>query len=175
MPLPMVLATAVPRRKAATKLKKAAQITASLGDKTRVETTVAMLLAASWKPFKKSKARATATVMISSSNPVFTGGVPLLGLCRNRRPSGALQGHCFQHIGGVFHIVCRRFKHFVQLLHLDELDRVFLLIEQLSNRIAAYAIGFVFQAVDLNAMLQYALILLAERHSLGQLLCLLHD
>ena len=47
MPLPMVLATAVPKRKAATKLKKAAQITASLGERTRVETTVAMLLAAS--------------------------------------------------------------------------------------------------------------------------------
>src|SRR5713101_4214615 len=86
IPLPMVLATAVPRRNAATKLKKAAQITASLGDKTRVDTTVAMLLAASWKPFKKSKARATATVIVSSNNPVFTGGVPLLGLCRNRRP-----------------------------------------------------------------------------------------
>src|SRR5260370_18048409 len=75
IPLPMVLATAVPRRNAATKLKKAAQITASLGDKTRVETTVAMLFAASWKPFKKSKARATATVTISSS-PVLTAGVP---------------------------------------------------------------------------------------------------
>jgi hypothetical protein len=47
IPLPMVLATAVPRKKAAAKLKNAAQITASRGDRTRVETTVAMLLAAS--------------------------------------------------------------------------------------------------------------------------------
>ena len=47
MPLPMVLATAVPSTKAATKLKNAAQITASLGESTRVETTVAMLFAAS--------------------------------------------------------------------------------------------------------------------------------
>ena len=47
MPLPMVFATAVPNKKAATKLKNAAQITASLGESTRVETTVAMLLAAS--------------------------------------------------------------------------------------------------------------------------------
>jgi hypothetical protein len=31
-------------------LKKAAQITASRGDSTRVDTTVAMELAASWKP-----------------------------------------------------------------------------------------------------------------------------
>src|SRR6202795_911996 len=47
MPLPMVLATAVPRKKAATKLKNAAHATASFGDSTRVDTTVAMLLAAS--------------------------------------------------------------------------------------------------------------------------------
>src|SRR6266516_6067516 len=43
IPLPMVLATAVPRKKAARKLKAAAHNTASFGDRTRVETTVAML------------------------------------------------------------------------------------------------------------------------------------
>jgi hypothetical protein len=37
----------MPKIKAAAKLKNAAQMTASLGDKTRVETTVAMLFAAS--------------------------------------------------------------------------------------------------------------------------------
>ena len=47
MPPPIILATAVPRRNAAAKLKNAAHNTASFGDKTRVETTVAMLLAAS--------------------------------------------------------------------------------------------------------------------------------
>src|SRR5437879_1121006 len=47
MPLPIVLATAVPNPKAATKLKNAAQITALPGVSTRVETTVAMELAAS--------------------------------------------------------------------------------------------------------------------------------
>jgi len=47
IPPPMVFATAVPSRNAAKKLKNAAHTTASFGDKTRVETTVAMLLAAS--------------------------------------------------------------------------------------------------------------------------------
>src|SRR5947208_2709374 len=47
IPLPMVLATAVPRKKAARKLKAAAHNTASFGDRTRVETTVAMLFAES--------------------------------------------------------------------------------------------------------------------------------
>ena len=68
----MVLATAVPSRKAARKLKAAAQITASRGESTRVETTVAMLLAASWKPLKKSKMSAVRTVMISRTIPLFT-------------------------------------------------------------------------------------------------------
>jgi hypothetical protein len=40
-------------------LKNAAQATAFWGDRTRVETTVAMELAASWKPFRKSNVRAT--------------------------------------------------------------------------------------------------------------------
>src|SRR5579883_1667628 len=44
------------------KLKKAAQTTATRGLRTRVDTTVAMELAASWKPFMKSKARATRTM-----------------------------------------------------------------------------------------------------------------
>jgi hypothetical protein len=50
MPEPTVLATAVPNTKAAMKLKNAAHTTACPGDSTRVETTVAMELAASWKP-----------------------------------------------------------------------------------------------------------------------------
>jgi hypothetical protein len=58
IPLPMVWATRVSRLKAATKLKKAAQITAAFGVNTRVPTTVAIEFAASWKPLMKSKARA---------------------------------------------------------------------------------------------------------------------
>ena len=46
-PLPMVLATAVPTMNAAMKLKKAAQNTATPGESTRVDTTVAMELALS--------------------------------------------------------------------------------------------------------------------------------
>ena len=50
MPDPTVLATAVPNTNAAMKLKNAAHITAWPGDSTRVETTVAIEFAASWKP-----------------------------------------------------------------------------------------------------------------------------
>ena len=47
MPLPMVSATCRPKNKKAMKLKKAAQATAYCGRSTRVETMVAMELAAS--------------------------------------------------------------------------------------------------------------------------------
>jgi hypothetical protein len=57
MPLPMVLATAVPNKNAATKFQKAAQATARKGVSTRVETTVAMELAASCQPLENSNAR----------------------------------------------------------------------------------------------------------------------
>src|SRR5258708_7025792 len=53
-PLRTVFAAGVPKVKAATKLKKAAQATACVGVRTRVETMVAMELAASWKPLRKS-------------------------------------------------------------------------------------------------------------------------
>ena len=46
----IALATAVPTTKRAAKLKKAAQMTAFPGVRTRVETTVAIEFAASWKP-----------------------------------------------------------------------------------------------------------------------------
>src|SRR5881397_1433889 len=61
-PFPIVLATAVPNTKTAMKLNVAAQTTAADGDRTRVETTVAMEFAASWNPLTKSKASATRTI-----------------------------------------------------------------------------------------------------------------
>src|SRR3954468_2936757 len=59
IPFPIVLATAVPKPNAATKLKNAAHTTACPGESTRVETTVAIELAASWKPLMKSNVSAT--------------------------------------------------------------------------------------------------------------------
>ena len=59
-PVAMVAATTVPNTRKATKLKNAAHSTAKRGDRTRVETTVAIELAASWKPLTKSNASAIA-------------------------------------------------------------------------------------------------------------------
>src|SRR5437870_2667471 len=83
MPLPMVLATFTPPMNAAMKLKNAAQATARLGDSTRVDTTVAMELAASWKPLMKSKMSATATMTMTAVSSI----------------SGVLQDHALDDVG----------------------------------------------------------------------------
>src|SRR5690606_12744685 len=66
MPLPSVSATCRPKNRKAMKLKKAAQNTAKCGLSTRVETIVAIEVAASCSPFRKSKKRATAIRPTSS-------------------------------------------------------------------------------------------------------------
>src|SRR5215510_8175648 len=59
IPVPTVWATWSPKNKKAMKLKNAAHMTAYCGRSTRVDTTVAIELAASCRPFKKSKINAT--------------------------------------------------------------------------------------------------------------------
>src|SRR2546425_11955034 len=72
-PLPTVVATWTPKPNAATKLKNAAHTTAWSGVRTRVETTVAIELAASWKPLMKSKTSATATMKTTTVSTAATG------------------------------------------------------------------------------------------------------
>jgi hypothetical protein len=72
VPFPMVEATFTPKTNAAMKLKKAAHNTAVRGDRTLVETTVAIELAESWKPFMKSKHRATTTTSTTISKGTIT-------------------------------------------------------------------------------------------------------
>ncbi|MEY9807902.1 hypothetical protein ABIF30_007509 [Bradyrhizobium elkanii] len=69
IPVPIVLATCRPKTAKATKLKKAAQNTAYCGRSTRVETMVAIELAASCRPFRKSNSSATAIRMVRTGRP----------------------------------------------------------------------------------------------------------
>ena len=70
IPWPIVEATATPNPNAATKLKKAAHRTPTRGERTLVETTVAIEFAASWNPFMKSKANATATTKTTMAKDI---------------------------------------------------------------------------------------------------------
>ena len=72
MPLPTVAATLSWKMKIATTLKKAANSTACCGLSTPVETTVAIELAASWKPFMKSNASASTTSSATTQKAAWT-------------------------------------------------------------------------------------------------------
>src|SRR5580700_1493256 len=104
MPLPMVAATAVPKTKAAMKFQNAAQATARSGVRTRVETTVAMELAASCQPLENSKARVRKMTRIRSEKLVIG-------------ESGALDDDAFDYVGDVFTFVDGGFDDF------EDLDR----------------------------------------------------
>src|SRR5919109_1353988 len=66
--LPTVLATCVWKTRKATKLNRAAQTTAIRGVRTLVETTVAIELAASWKPLVKSNTSASRTMATTETS-----------------------------------------------------------------------------------------------------------
>src|SRR6266511_3033931 len=89
--LPTVLATWVLNTMKATKLKTAAQITATRGVSTLVETTVAIELAASWKPLVKSNSSASATIAATTV----------------ARPSGMLEHDALDRVGHVLERVHR--------------------------------------------------------------------
>src|SRR5262245_18405117 len=116
-PLPTVFATLTPKPKAATKLKNAAHATACIGVSTRVDTTVAMELAASWKPLMKSKASTTTMMNVTSrSEDVMRG--------RGAVDSRHLEDDALDHVDHVLAAIGDGLHPLVQLLPLDDLDRV---------------------------------------------------
>src|SRR5437870_8409558 len=112
VPLPIVDATFTPNTKAATKLKKAAHRTAIRGDRTRVETTVATELAASWKPFKKSKTSATRITRMTIPTGTMTVAIGALDL-------GVFENDVSNHLDDILTLVRDGFHQLVNLLELD--------------------------------------------------------
>src|SRR5271167_4712210 len=141
MPLPMVVATAVPKTKAAMKFQNAAHTTARKGVRTRVDTTVAMELAASCQPLENSKASVRTITAIRRLK---------LGIGE----SSALDDDAFDYVGDVFAFIHSSFDDFEDFLPFDDLDGVFFFVEKLGDEDAAEAVAFVFVAVDLDAVFQ---------------------
>src|SRR5574342_772612 len=141
-PLPMVFATwSSPPMKAgsaATKLKKAAQPTATSGASTRVETTVAMELAASWKPLMKSKASATRTRRMTTARSMAEVGP-------GRSGSAVLQDHALDHVGHVLGPVGGGLDEVQDLLPLHHRERVGPALEELGQGGAQQRVGLVLQ------------------------------
>src|SRR5664279_5507248 len=116
MPLPTVFATSVPTKKTAAKLKKVAQRTAYFGERTRVETTVEMELAESWKPLRKSKTNATRTR--NMTKPI---------------ESTMFQDDPFYNVGHIFTIINGLFKELKNIFPFNKLNSVFLVFKKIGH------------------------------------------
>src|SRR5512139_1736976 len=146
MPLPTVEATFRWKTKIATKLNTAAKATAWWGLSTPVDTTVAMELAASCRPFMKSKASASATRNTSVPRPISR---PLIG--RDSRESRIGQDDALGEVRDVLAAVGDGLELLVDHLHLDDLAHVLLLAERARDRRAQLAVGLALEPVDLVA------------------------
>src|SRR5215204_2669929 len=156
-PEPTVLATAVPKAKAATKLKTAAQMTALPGLRTRVETTVAIEFAASWKPLMKSNASATKISPMTARR---------LASIR----SGVLHDDALEDVGDVFAAVGGLFEEVQNLFPLDDGDSVGFVFEERLHGGLVRAVGLVLEPVDLDRALGHALALFERLHRADHLL-----
>src|SRR5262245_24277203 len=153
----MVLATECLNTKKAMKLKKAARITARPGESTRVETTVAMELAASWNPWVKSKIRAMATITATSANVESMKTSGLGALQFYLRVLCVLKNNRFKDIRYVLALVNRALHLGVQLFHLQDSNRISLLGEEFVNGFVMISIALVLQTVNGDAFFQHLL------------------
>src|SRR5882762_8487099 len=99
----------------AMKLNAAAHSTAILGDSTRVDTTVAIEFAASWKPLITSKINAAAIVTMTMIETDIT-----------RSGSCVLEDHALDDVRDILAAVGRALEVLVDLFPLDDDDRVLL-------------------------------------------------
>src|SRR5438034_5037528 len=72
-------------------------------------------------------------------------------------------------------IVRSRFQNFNQLLDLDQIARILLMLEQLTDGLARDLVGFILEAIDLDAVQQYVAIFLQKRYRLRKFLTLQED
>src|SRR5665213_1168553 len=108
MPRPTVSATCRPNTRKAMKLKNAAAATAYCGRKTRVDTMVAMALAASFMPLRKSNASATKMRPISSGKASVAASIVIM----SRQQSDVFDDDAVQHIGDVIEAI----DNFLQMI-----------------------------------------------------------
>src|SRR6267378_3178741 len=123
MPFPTVLATATPES-APTRFRLPAISTACKGVSTRVATTVAIALAASWKPLTYSKMTPRTTTRPSKTSALSIA------------PLAVLDHDHLDDVRDVLAAVDRDFDERVDVLPLDDLDRVGHIGEQVANSVA---------------------------------------
>src|SRR5512132_3354782 len=143
--LPTVLATLVWNTKKAAKLKVAAQMTAIRGVSTRVETTVAIELAASWKPLVKSNTSASRTMAMTES----------------RARSGMLDDDRLHGVGDVLEVVERLLQLLDDVLPDEHVAGRVLGVEvvEVGPGPAVEAVALVLQLVDVDQVVAQRVLL----------------
>src|SRR5215218_9602986 len=134
MPLAIVAATSSDR-KAPTKFRTAAMLTATRGGIARVEIDVATAFAVSWNPLVKSKASAVATTTMRTTSSIV---LPVL------------DHHAFEDVGRALRGVDGLLESFEDVLPADDHHRVDPGLEQRGERLADLAVAVVLQPVDLD-------------------------
>src|SRR5919201_675047 len=137
MPLPTVFATASPES-APTRLSAPAMRIACAGVSTRVAMTVAIAFAASWKPLTNSNVRPRSTTRMSRTDALSKLAV--------------LHHDGLDDVGDILATVDGDLDERVDVLPLDDLDRVVGTGEQLGDRLAPDLIALVLEGVDLDPM-----------------------
>ena len=95
--------------------------------------------------------------MMSKSSPVFTGGRTSWGESLRNRTLGVFQRNRFKYVGGIFRPVGCALQNLVKFFKFNQLDGVFLVLEKVGDGLAAYPVGFIFQAIDFDAVRNYLL------------------
>src|SRR3989304_5789180 len=134
--LPIVVATCV-ETSAPTKFSPAAMRIASRIERARVEMQVAIALAVSWKPLMKSNTSAATMTSARSANEL----------------SGILERYPFEYVCGVLAAIGGRLQGLVDLLPLEDRDRVLLGLEELGESVGEAAARLVLPRGHLDAVL----------------------
>src|SRR5205085_4775474 len=140
IPLPMVVATAVPVR-APTMLRAPAISTAVPGASTRVATEVAIALAVSWKPLMKSKTSPIATIKMSMTSAKL----------------GILYHNPFQGVGNVLGTVGGILQVLVDLSPTEPLNQAMNIIDSVElphECLVEYVVGLVLKPLDVDRALE---------------------
>src|SRR4030042_4245102 len=140
IPFPIVAATAVPVEIAPTILSTAAISTALPGDKTRVDTTVAIALGASVHPLTNSAPNINISVKT-----------------RRKVTSGILQGYPLQDIRHILAPVGSALQGLVNFTPFNQFGNIRSVFKKLPDSRPVYPVGRVLQPVDFHARFQHFL------------------
>src|SRR5207247_3678080 len=91
------------------------------------------------------------------------------GRSRPSPPSGVLQRHGLQHVRDVFALVEGLLEVVVDLLPLDDLERVALLLEQLAQRLMVDRVSLFLELLGLAAAPLPVVALLEAAHAFGEI------